>query len=342
MKRFFYISLFTVLLYPAKAQDCPQKLDEAKRAYYNGQLQNVPKLLEGCLENLDRADLLDAYKILIYTYLIEGEAEKADEYMVALLKTEPLYQVQGSDLQEFKNLRNSYTSISKYTVGVTIGPLRPDYQIMRHHSAAGNVAEPTDYNEHVGISLGVTGDVRVLPKLYANASILYDRRSFNQEEIILGFQRVHSEQTEQRLSMPLVLRYIQPIRNWNVFAGGGYGFHYLLKARGDFLHMPLESEVPMIDGTPHLAENVDITKQYERLTRSWQLTCGIQRPFNKYIIELSFSYERGLSNLINEDNRYFVNELNENFAYVPDDVRVHAYKIGIVIYRNFYKPQRKK
>ncbi len=98
----------------------------------------------------------------------------------------------------------------------------------------------------------------------------------------------------------------------------------------------------MIDGTPHLAENVDITKQHERLTRSWQLTCGIQRPFNKYIVELSFSYERGVSNLIDEDNRYFVNELNENFAYVPDDVCMHAYKIGIVIYRNFYKPQRKK
>ncbi len=241
MKSFLYISFLTLLLYPAKAQDCSKNLDEAKRAYYNGQLEEVPTLLEGCLENLDKGDLLDAYKILIYTYLIEGEAEKADEYMVALLRTEPLFQVQGSDLQEFKNLRNSYAAISKYTIGVIMGPMRPDYQIMRHHSAAGNVIEPTDYNEHLGISLGVTGDVRVLPKLYANVSLLYDRRSFNQEEIILGFQRVYSEETEQRLSMPLVLRYIQPIRNWNVFAGGGYGFHYLLKATGDFLHMPLES-----------------------------------------------------------------------------------------------------
>lgn len=342
MKRLLCVSFLILLLFPGNAQNCSQKLDEAKRAYYDGQMQQVPTLLEGCLEDLDKGDLLDAYKILIYSYLIEGDNKKAEEYVEALLSAEPLFEIQGSDLQEFKNLRNSYEAVSKYTVGLTAGPIRPDYQIMRHHSAAGNVVEPTDYNEHAGISLGLTGDVRLIQKLYANFSLLYDRRSFDQQEIILGFQRVYSEQTEQRLTMPLMLRYIQPIKNWNVFAGGGYGFHYLLKATGNFLHMPLESEVPIIDGTPHLEENVDITKQYERLTRSWQLTCGIQRPFNKYIFELSFSYERGLSNLIDEDNRYFVNELNENFAYVPDDVRVHAYKIGIVIYRNFYKPQRKK
>jgi hypothetical protein len=342
MKSFLYISFLTLLLHPAKAQDCSQNLDDAKRAYYNGQVEQVPKLLEGCLENLDRGDLLDAYKILIYSYLIEGEAEKADEYMVALLRTEPLYQVQGSDLQEFKNLRNSFSAISKYTVGLTMGPMRPDYQIMRHYSAAGNVAEPTDYNEHPGISIGITGDVRLVDKLYANISLLYDRRSFDQEEIIFGLQRVHSDETQQRLTMPLLLRYVQPIKNWNVFAGGGYGFHYLLKATGDFLHIPLESETPRIDGTPYLAEDVDITEQHKRLTRSWQLACGIQRPFNKYTVELSFSYERGLSNTIDDDNRHFVNGMNENFAYVPDDVRVHAYKINIAFYRTFYKPQRKK
>ena len=342
MKRFLSISFFALFLFPATAQQCAQNLVEAKRAYYNGQIQQVSILLEGCLQSLDRGDLLDAYKILIYSCLIEGEDRKAEEYMVALLETEPLYKVQGSDLQEFKNLRNSYGAISKYTVGLMVGPLRPDYQIMRHYSAAGNVDEPADYNEHAGISLGVTGDIRIINKLYANASLLYDRRSFDQEEIILGFQRVYSDETQQRLTMPLMVRYIQPVKSWNVFAGAGYGFHYLLKATGDFLHMPLESETPRIDGTPYLADNVDITNQHTRLTRSWQLSCGIQKPFDKYIFELSFSYERGLSNLIDEDNRYYINGLNENFAYIPDDVRVHAYKLSVVFYRNFYKPQRKK
>jgi len=342
MKKMFVIALILFPLLEAGAQNCSQNLEDAKRAYYNGQLQEVPKLLEGCLEDLDKGELLDAYKILINTHLIEGEDEMAEKYMLSLLNYEPLYKVQGSDLQEFKNLRNSYIVISQYTLGVMVGPIRPDYQIMRHFSIDGNAIEPADYNEHAGISFGITSDIRLLYKLYANISLLYDRRSFDQQEIILGFQRVRSDETQQRFTLPLILRYIQPIKNWNIFAGGGYGFHYLLKATGDFLHMPLQSEFPVIDGTPYFSEKINISKQHRRVTRSWQVTCGIQRPVDKYIFELKFTYERGLNNLIDEDNRYFSKELTENFAYVPDDVRVHAYKISLAVYRNFYKSQKKK
>jgi len=339
------IILGCLLLYnirPAAAQNCSQNLEDAKRAYYNGQLREVESLLEGCLEDLDKDDRIDAYKLLTNASLLLNEDEKADGYMRELLKDDPLYQLRESDLQEFKSLKNNYEIISRYTVGMIVGPLRPDYHIMRHHSTAGNVEQPADYDEHLGIFLGVTGDIRLMYKLYANVSLLYDRRSFDQEEIILGFQRIFSDETQQRLTIPLQLRYIQPIGNWNVFAGGGYGFHYLLKATGDFLRMPIQGDFPIIDGIPFFTEKMDITKQHKRVSRSWLVSGGIQRPVGKYIFELRFSYERGLSNLIDEDNRYFSKELTENFAYVPDDVRVHAYRIGLAFYRNFSKPQKKK
>ena len=87
---------------------------------------------------------------------------------------------------------------------------------------------------------------------------------------------------------------------------------------------------------------MDITEQHRRWTRSWVLSGGVQRAMGKYFIELQFSYERGLSNLIDEDNRYFSEELRDNFAYVPDDVRVHAFRLGLAFYRNFTIPQKKK
>lgn len=342
MKTIITFLTFSITITICQGQSCEQKLGDATRAYYNGQLREVETLLEGCLEYLDRDDKVDAYKLLTDASLLLNEDDKADGYMQELLRADPLYQLRENDLQEFKSLRNNYEIISRYTVGMIVGPLRPDYQIMRHQSAAGNAEQPADYDEHPGIFLGVTGDVRLISKLYANVSLLYDRRSFAQEEIILGFQRVFSDETQQRLSIPLQLRYIQPIGNWNVFAGGGYGFHYLLKATGSFLHIPIQGDFPVIDGIPYFTEKMDITEQHKRWTRSWVLSGGVQRAMGKYFIELQFTYERGLSNLIDEDNRYFSEELTYNFAYVPDDVRVHAYRVGLAFYRNFAKPQKKK
>jgi len=138
MKTIFTFLAFSITITICQGQSCEQKLEEATRAYYNGQLREVENLLEGCLEDLDKDDKVDVYILLTNASLLLNEDEKADGYMQELLRADPLYQLRKNDLEEFKSLRNNYEIISRYTVGIIMGPLRPDYQIMRHQSVDGN------------------------------------------------------------------------------------------------------------------------------------------------------------------------------------------------------------
>ena len=342
------ISLF--ILFPVffiaelRSQNCSQKLEEAKGSYYMGQLREVETILSGCLENgFTRAEKIEALKLLTNTHLLLTNGEEADNYMQQLLRIDPNHLSREGDLQEFKSLINSYDIISKYTIGITSGVQRPDYLIMRHQSLAGWTEEPADYNEHPGFFMGLTGDYRLISNVYLNLGILYDWRSFEQEEFILNFQRVYSEETQHRLNIPVQLRYIQPLGKWNLFAGGGYSLHYLMKATADFRHVPSTQDFRIpYTGLPYIKENVEITGQHRRFTHNWLGTIGIQRKIANMILELKGSYEVGVSNLIDPDKRYFNPDLYEKYGYVPDDVRVFSTFIGLSAYRNFSVPKKKK
>ena len=57
MKTIFTLLTLVITITICQGQSCQQKLGDATRAYYNGQLREVETLLEGCLEELDNERL---------------------------------------------------------------------------------------------------------------------------------------------------------------------------------------------------------------------------------------------------------------------------------------------
>ena len=342
IRHLIVVTILMVLVLPLRSQSCSQKLEEAKGSFYKGQLREVENILSSCLENgFDNEDQVEALRLLVNTQLLLNNTEQADLYMQELLTADPTYQVKESDLVEFKRLYETFEIRSNYTLGITTGVQLPDYIIMRYHSIAGRTAEPADYDEHPGFFIGLTGDARLFHNFFLNAAVLYDQKSFEQQEIILDLQSIYSSETQYRLNSSFQLRFIQPLRDWKIFAGGGYSFHYMAKAKGDFRHVPITQDFPIpFDGIPYFTEDFDITDQHNRLSHNVIGSIGIQKPMGKNIVELRFSYERGISNLINEDKRYSNDELLNKYAYVPDDVRVSTYYIGLTFYYNFSEPKK--
>ena len=106
-----HLVTLVILLYnisQAVAQNCSQSLEDATRAYYNGQFREVEPALSNCLENeLEKAEKIEALKLLTNTQLLLNNSEKADEYLLQLLTVDPNYQLRESDLIEFKNFLGS-------------------------------------------------------------------------------------------------------------------------------------------------------------------------------------------------------------------------------------------
>jgi len=315
---------------------------DATRAYYNGQLREVKNLLEVCLEDLDKNDRLEAYKLLTNASLLLNEDEKADEYMAKLLIADPLYQVDEGDLVEFRNLYDTYKVVSKFSFGIIGGILRPDYRIIKHQSYSGRTIEPEDYDENIGFLVGLTGDLPLIYDFSLSLAVLYEQRGFTQQETILELQAVKSTEREYLISIPLQIKYVYPAGKYRPFISGGYSYHYLLKAEGDLEHFALEPEFTGIPiGVPFSEDDYDLTHLRRRHTFNWLVGAGIQTSLPKLLLEFKMTYERGLNNLIEEENRFIDKVLLDNFAYVPDDVKVSSWMFSLTLMRNYTKPKKR-
>ena len=217
MKTTVYTIFLLLISSAGFSQSCQQKLEDAKRASYNGQLQQVETLLAGCLdEELDNEDRFDAYKLMVDAKLLQNDDAAADNYMQKLLALDPNYQPKEVDLEEFKQLYTTYDLRTRYAFGVTIGVLRPDYVIIKQHSYSGQAVQPTDYDEKLGFIIGVNGSYELVKSLYADISILFQQRGFKQEEVIMNFRTVTSTQRDYLISLPMQLKYLYRIKNFGI------------------------------------------------------------------------------------------------------------------------------
>ena len=333
------ISLFKI----AAAQSCEQKLEDAKQAWHTGQLSQVESLLSGCLNGeLAKDDRFDAYKLMVDAKLLLNEEADADIYMEKLLTLDPNYQPKEVDLAEFKLLFDSYEVVSKYSFGITGGILQPDYRIIKHQSISGRTEEPEDYDENLGFLIGLTGDLQLIYDFSLSLAVIYEQRGFTQQETILELQTVKSTEREYLLNIPLQLKYVFPVGKYRPFISGGFSYHYLLKAEGDLEHFALEPDFTGIPiGVPFSADDYDLTHLRRRHTFNWLVGAGIQTSFPGLLLELKMTYERGLNNLIEEEQRFSDKVLLDNFAYVPDDVKVSSWKFSLTLMRNYTKTQKK-
>ncbi len=333
MKPLFIILVFSLVTSASFAQSCEQKLEDAKRAWFNGQLREVETLLSGCLNGeLAKEDRFDAYKLMVDAKLLLNEEVEADIYMEKLLSLDPKYQPKEVDLAEFKQLYASYDIRTKFTYGISIGVLFPDYVILYQHSASGQAVQPTDYEEIPGYSIGLTGGMEIFKSMYGDASLLFSKRSFKTEEEILGYRRVSSFEKEYYLDIPLQLKYVFNLKPIKPYIGGGYALHYMVHAEAEIDHWPLDTGLEAFFGFPYSTE-YNLTPQRTTFTHNWIVSAGLQYGFSDFLVELNVSYERGLSNHTNGENRYSDKELFSRYAYVPDDYKVNTWIVSI----NFLK-----
>ena len=104
-------------------QDCERNLEKARILFEKGYLEDIPALLESCVEN-NRSwpNRSAALKLLTETYLFTGQEEKAEKCYVDILKMEPSFQPQeNADHPELVYLAKKYSTKPFFGYGVKIG-----------------------------------------------------------------------------------------------------------------------------------------------------------------------------------------------------------------------------
>ena len=328
----------------ARAQNCSDNLEQAKRAYFNGNFQTVENLLRTCVTTEWNArEKTEALEILIKSNLLLKNKEAADQDMKELLSVTPLYEVRESDLVEFKNLFGEYEIRTRWNFGLRMGVNQQRYSILHYQSYGSNTQEPASYTPKIGFSAGVLGEYSITKNIYVGLEVNYQTHGYSQAEIIQEYQQVSITENLAYLSTPFQVHLQFDYKGFTPFIEGGISIHYLLKSSGDINLLALSSDfITSYNGIPRLTEKYDLKSQRKSITMNYVFGGGIRKSFGLTSFEVGFHYEFGLNNLVDAEARYADESLYKTYSYVPDDFKMDHFRFTAGIIRSIVYPKKKK
>lgn len=342
MNRWIFIASLIILSNQSLGQDCQRNLDEAQRAYYNGNLEIVVSTLQECVSNnqLNTEDHESALELLINSLLLLNEDEEADKYMLQLLKINPLYKVRSNELVKFKRLFESYRMKPTYNIGIVAGFTSPSYSILQYRSLGSISQESDQYESNPGFAAGVVVDKYLTNRVFLSVGLFYNRYNYQTDEILLTYQRSSIEERLSYLNLPIQIGYQMEFKNYQVFISGGIGTSFLISSKADLELFGISSEDPItiIPGVPEKVENIDLKHQRSTITFNYVASLGIRREIGLYGVEIRAQYDFGLNNLVDEENRFSNEDVWRTYSYVPNDFKLDALKVMFGVTRRFSTP----
>jgi hypothetical protein len=203
-------------------EDCSSKLVEAQRLYRQGLIEDIPQLLQPCIESgFTRAQRNEAYKILILAYLFDGNQYNAENTMVDFLKKNPEYEVMPNDPVEFISLFETFRTMSVFSFGLNFGPNLTNPRIIEPYTQ-GDVNHTESRNiTGVGYQAGLSMNRYIARRIFLNLgiNIVHNSYRFVEEETqaVAGQESVTTSLKESldRYEVPLSIGYEFEHRNFN-------------------------------------------------------------------------------------------------------------------------------
>lgn len=144
---------------------CNDHLDEAKRSYEEGQLEEVGDLIRDCLANKKafpvKAKREEGYKLLTESYLFRNDLDDATRSFEELLKINPLYKADSlnpHNSYDLIYLSRTYRHKPLVSIYANIGANNSRLQILETYNVDNNNRRSENYNTFV---LGFSGAIGV-------------------------------------------------------------------------------------------------------------------------------------------------------------------------------------
>lgn len=349
MKKLFTLALVVGCGAFAYAQNCTQTLRTARTTYEQGRLHEIPTILEKCLEgdNFSETQKVEAYKILVLTYIYLEEPQKADAAMLKLLETDHFFEVnKAADPIEFKNLYAKFRTTPLYRFGVKFGVNNNIISVQENHYVWASGRGKGEYKSNIGIQVGLLFEKDFWNKFVFNPEIFYVSNSFiYQNPSIssidngeLNTDRVEFTISQQRLQANFLVQYRYAGENWDkklspyVALGPSIGMLNGSTFGGD-----------LIVGSQITIPDIDTKKNYKAITYSVIAAAGVKYKVGSFYLTADVRYQHGLVNIVNESNRYKRTPENiqlENYGYRDNDFRLSHSMINIGLIIPHFSPKK--
>jgi hypothetical protein len=342
------VTAFSLLLflYPLnlKAQkDCVSTLQEARKLYDLGIIDDIPKMLSPCMgEGFTRLQRIEAYKLLILVYLFDDEQFEAEKTMLEFLKKYPEYEIMPNDPVEFVYLFESFRTTSVFSIGFSAGFNLSNPRIIEPYSmydlSKTKLSNTTEPGFQVALGIGRYLSKRILLNLefcYAQ-----NKYSFVDDNTIItenGNKLAESASLEEQINkftVPVTTAFEFKLKKVLYYIRAGGSADYIIRASGT---PTLKSDEISLPG-----EKTDLLKYRNSFYFNGIIGSGIRYKIPRGYLSIDLRYNIGLNNIVKTGMRSDNSYLMSLFKYKDDDFSINSFTFSVGYYFSFYSPKKQK
>lgn len=348
---FLTIILFTVRLFAQ--QECAFILEEAQEMFDAGLIETVPDNLSGCLETgFTNEEKLQAYKLIILSYLFDDNIEKADEFMLKFLTDYPAYEPVATDPREFVLLMETYDTDPVLMLGGGIGA-NFSFPILTEPFGVHNVIahEANLVPGRTGIHGGFRIERDIKPQLkflgeLTGANIVFDSYTDDEREPIVpsaevtDYSIIEYYESQIQLRLPLSISYEFSSTDFTPYVRLGIepGVLFSARAEGQRLYLSdLGTGKSPID-----VANV-VVMDVRRIFNVWAFAgAGFNYRIGPGNAFLDLRYHMNLLNQLKPgSDPYQFQELTMSLFYVPEKFLLNNLTVSVGYMFPLYRPKKK-
>lgn len=329
-------------------EECARNLKKANNLYEQGLIEKVEPMLTKCIENgFSKEERLEAYKLIILSKLYDDKDAEARELMLEFLRMEPEYEINpATDPKEFSALFAEYHTSPLFTVGFTVGLNGSVVNSYVEHGVYNTELDEKSFQtDGVSLQFGVNGNRYLFPGGEITLEALWVQNRFQyQIDLLSGSSRIEVFETQTRVDIPLSMTYTfmrhKKLRPY-IRAGAGIGILMTAESeqtRSYLIDAPLTSNIS--------GPNFNLKENNQRTDMTYWALAGVggryKVPRGMLVFELR--YMHGLSNQVNEDDRYGRDNWERLYDYyiTDNDFTLNNLSFSIGYNRFLYKARAKK
>jgi hypothetical protein len=328
-----------------------QILRSARSIYDQGRLHELPAILEDgfAKEKFNDNEKVEAYKILILTYIYIEEPEKADVAMLSLLDTDPFFSLSSADPVEFKNLYRKFRTAPLFRAGIKGGVNQTMVNTLKNYFIPAQSGGKGEYKSNLGFHGALVYEKDLTNKLkkfvlapelaFVIQSFNYENASTNNVDFENKGASLNHKITHTRLQLNPLVQYklVKMGENYDdknkrfvpvVFAGPSVSYLLSSSFAGQNI---LESKESSLTGT------IDNTDSYQSITLSIIAGAGARFKIGGIYLVGDVRFQYGLFNAVNGANRYRMTSENSSllfdYQYIDNDFKLSmaSFNLGLMI-----------
>lgn len=329
------IMALTVMPSVVQAQDCSDRLTEAREMYEQGLYERSVQMLKNIMEacNMSEQQTMEAQKMLAGAHYERDEIEEGDHYIKKFLKTYPRYSSgPDKDPRAFQKGLERFTVERQFSMAIQGGMNQAFPDVQELYPLWDSVAYEQQYstpqyneNPEMLLNAGISLKWHFGGHFTLSAGSEYMKMQYSRQALQNNQTMVEFKEKISAMNAPLMFEFVIPGLEKlkpGIFLGGYY--RYLLTSTAN---LKLSSAVNNSNNTPP----VDIDMLSSRREHNFGGLMGVRLAYRMGFITpfAEARYAIDLQSYVKDNKRHENSGLSNDYNYFSDDFYLNSLQASV-------------